>query len=297
MIIFMGSFERKSNSDEMLFQGVLSGLKLVFTTDLWIKETLPEDRNKSYKEWNMKIKDGFELIKNKLYIRCIKEEDIDRIKNSGILYWYGQLPSKNDIIIELFLEKFDDSSEYRDPMDKTLLALRFLKEGYVSIHKIFLISYDNKSAGIDGDYEPLMVADSIYYLTPKDIPNLKDLLNHLMKIDWVKHFSYGIACYRFGKSYDEKLSNKLIDLYIGLEALFCKKDVRNKGEKIGISCSDLLGESDSNKEIIKNTIIEGYRIRNSVVHGNSEDVVKILEICPILEDYLRKSLILLIPKM
>jgi hypothetical protein len=41
---------------------------------------------------------------------------------------------------------------------------------------------------------------------------------------------------------------------------------------------------------IKDNLIQGYRLRNQIVHGDIVDIDGVWDIYPIIEDYLRKSL-------
>jgi hypothetical protein len=277
-----------------LIIGVLSGLKLEPNTNMKDKGLSPDQVREYYLDQQRQIEEGFELIPKKLFLRHAREEDIEQIRHSLIHDLYGRLPNLKDVILKLYYPEGEYLLDYRLPIDRTLLALQLMKEGYVSINKIVFMSHDSTSAGFDGDYDHLMGPPSMYILTPDDVPKLKDLLGKLMSLDWDQNISYSIAASRFTKSYDEKPSDKLIDLYIALEALFCKKENFRKGGIIGDSCSRLIGNSDDEREEIREVLVEGYQLRNNIVHGDLEDVYRVLELSPKIEEYLRRSLLLYI---
>jgi hypothetical protein len=161
-----------------------------------------------------------------------------------------------------------------------------------------MISHDNKSSALEGTVDPLFGSGPAYFLKPNDIKGLKTILDSLNKIDFNENTSYQIACDRLGRSYSNKYSwDQIIDLCIAFEALCCKGETiyGNKGEIIGLACSMLLGETNSERDEIFGNLKSAYKLRNKVVHGSLPDFVEMMRIEPLLTNYLRKSLLKLMP--
>jgi hypothetical protein len=88
---------------------------------------------------------------------------------------------------------------------------------------------------------------------------------------------------------------------IAFEALFLKgeKGGLSSGIVIAVACSSLLGRDEAERENIKNTLAEAYKIRNYIVHGSGykrivQDGRSHFDILPDLvstvEDHLRESI-------
>lgn len=74
------------------------------------------------------------------------------------------------------------------------------------------------------------------------------------------------------------------------------KDGLGMGQTIGIGCSMLLGKDNREREEIVQTIQESFRLRNDVMHGREFKYERFhFEKAKALEDYLRRSLVKLIP--
>lgn len=288
----MENVEKNNPLYESTVYAVVKGLQL--TIKLATKKMSYEELKMYTNTQREKNKAGFELISNKLFLRYVTADDIDKIKNSLVSNFYGKLPQQHEVILEFLHKEGDAPYFFTFPIEMALLALRLYKEDYVAIPKIAFIDIQNTGGGVEGDYDRLVQFHPDYFLTPDDFNPLKEIFNKLMKWDWKKSPNYELAYTRFGKSYDEKPVDKIIDLYIGLESLFCTKDDREKGKVIGNSCSKLIGGSESDKAEIRENLIQGYRLRNEIVHGGISETTAVYEIHPFIEGYLRASLYQLI---
>lgn len=77
-----------------------------------------------------------------------------------------------------------------------------------------------------------------------------------------------LAINRFGSSYDrESPHDKIIDCFIGLEALLIEDD-RELGYKLSLRTANLLGLNEDDRQKIFSEIKAGYNLRSKIVHGN-----------------------------
>jgi len=304
----MGTFQKKKNTDRAIVQGIISGL--IILKDTFLYPQLPPKTphlsvNEIFNEitrQDAEIRKGYEIIPDRLFIRYASEEDIKRIKNTPLAHMIGRTPTVDrEALIELYADEEFNIAKRPNIIDKTLLALRLLKEEPIFIHKYWMVSYDNKSTAMEGDMDPLFGSGPAYFLKPADIEELRRILGSLNNVDFDKNTSYQIACDRFGRSYSNIFSwDQIIDLCIAFEALYSKGETisGSKGEIIGLACSMLLGETNLERAEISNNLRVAYKIRNKVVHGSTprvSDFEQMIRLGPILSNYLRKSLLKLIP--
>jgi hypothetical protein len=109
-----------------------------------------------------------------------------------------------------------------------------------------------------------------------------------------------LAVSRFASSYDrESPHDKIIDCFIGLEALLIKDD-RELGYKLRLRTANLLGLNRDDRQKIFSEIRVGYDLRSKIVHGNDPgksvslstrpQSVSIHEFAEELERYLARAL-------
>jgi len=182
------------------------------------------------------------------------------------------------------------------------LALRLLKDGYVSGSFIYYISLSSKSQLTSWSKEEgprLNYFGLNYTLNFDDIPTLKNLVRKLQGTDFSKHKRLYLACKRFQRAYEEEdPEDQIIDLMIAFEALFVRKDIKGAWpkQKIASACSNLLGKNEKEKEEIKNILSEAYSIRNHIVHGakyqktTPTDINYLPKLISKVENYLRESI-------
>jgi hypothetical protein len=78
-----------------------------------------------------------------------------------------------------------------------------------------------------------------------------------------------VAFQRLRMFSDGAWPEQVIDAMIGLEALYCEKSDRDKGRLIAERAAKLIGSPDETT-FIEDFLVEAYRLRNAIVHG--EDV-------------------------
>lgn len=99
----------------------------------------------------------------------------------------------------------------------------------------------------------------------------------------------------FSRMYESKpYADVLVDCMISFEALVFKgeKEEREKQTPLALAISMLIGKNSKEREKIKTTIKEAYKIRNDVVHGKHpcKSELEIATLCWETEDYLRRSI-------
>lgn len=136
-----------------------------------------------------------------------------------------------------------------------------------------------------------------YTLFPDDKIILAKILNDIKDIDFNKEIPFRIACDRFSSYYHDKSpEDKLLDLCIGFEALFCKGERYSPmGQVIGLACSMLLGEDNQQRKNISDVLENSFCLRNKIVHGRDYNQIEISENLPVLENYMRKAILRLNP--
>jgi len=105
-----------------------------------------------------------------------------------------------------------------------------------------------------------------------------------------------LAVSRFGSSYDrESPHDKIIDCFIGLEALLIEDD-RELGYKLRLRTANLLGQNKDDRQKIFSDIKVGYDLRSRIVHGKGvsfstpSQTISIDQFAEDLERYLARAL-------
>jgi len=187
-------------------------------------------------------------------------------------------------------------SEY-DLIEKGLLAFRLLKPGQIHLIAIITIPPNPLSMTSMKHTSQIMRPTGKYDLIMNDVNKLKNIIQQLNQLDLNKYPSIRIACDRFNRSYADKYSeDKLIDLCIGFEALYCKGEKFSPmGSTIGLACSMLLGVDDKHRHEIYYVLEKCFSLRNDIVHGKTYDNALAADLAPSLEKLLRMSILRLIP--
>jgi hypothetical protein len=247
---------------------------------------------------------GLDLIQSKLQLRNANQAVLDWISQFRATFIMSS-PDRTFALLETKIASRDAFME-EEPnlLEKTLLAFRLFKEGGIFLNEIFTIG-----PGIDSEikhlkhFEPLPNGTTHYELKFEEIEQLTEILRKVQLIDFKHNHSIRIACDRFNKSYLNKYpEDKLIDLCIAFEVLFLLGEKQHSdlgmGQIIGLACSMLIGENKTERTTIFKLIEKGFGLRNKVVHGvhlNTNQISQINKIIPNLEEYLRRSILRLIP--
>lgn len=275
------SNDNRIKKEGELCLGVLSGI-------YW--ETSPDLKEK--------LEDGFELIPEKLRLRIFTEKDRERFTSISP-HWElnAELGQVNITVLELedtsteeiFGKKFN-------PFAIAVLAFRLLNAGRIFIDRVVAIEH-GVIRRITYPSKPDLLPQ--YEFGLDDIENYKAILKKVKTVDFDKNPSFRIACTRFGRSYLDRFDeDKLVDLCIAFEALFLKGEYKKSdsgmGQVIGLACSMLLGNTNNERDVIKESIERAFSRRNDIVHGKDFNSNRIYNIIPDFEDYLRKSILHLI---
>ena len=288
----MSSENDEKKSEKRISQGILLGINLTSQPPMGVVVSR-EDQLAKLEE----LENGIELIPNELRLRFVKKEDLERIISNKLMMKIYK-PEFGRALIEWEHDDPEAINETFNPITKTLLALRLLKSNPVFLSFFYNFSKDSKSIENASFYETLPKHRLLppYSFNIYDKKALKDILDKLLSMDFKENTSIRIACDRFSKSYhDINPEDKLIDLMISFEALFIRSRKGNKGHRIGKKCSELIKIDKAEQKTIYCQLKESYSIRNDVLHGSPFNRADIFQRLPYLEDYLRRSILRLIP--
>ena len=283
---------------------------LLFRFQLMVKPMMESplsnrEREAYFRKKQEEINQGLELIPKQLRIRKVTDNDVEKFK-SRLIYsrWsQDQIPRIGDFLIEW---EYSDLSAFNDnfnPIFKTLLALRLLKPNPIYLNNIY--SFIRDSNLID-TWKLLPRIPEIgiplikYTLWAEDKETLTNIIEKINATDFTDDLSTRIVCERFGRFYHDIFAeDKLIDLCIGFEALFLKGEYKQSdigmGQVIGLACSMLLGKDQNERDKILKNIKTAFSRRNDIVHGRTTKLEVILDLLPDIENYLRRSILRLIP--
>ena len=269
-------------------------------------EMSPDEVKNWFEERRKEITEGIELLEG-LKLRTISEEDLEDFRTNPFLKAEGIRFSSRMFVLEkcIALKTSDHRFQVDELMKDTVLALRLLRNGYVTGNWIFYISItDKRLLGGWSNYgtRKLNLIALDYALNFDEVPVLREILGKIRNIDIANQKSLRLACERFQRVYEEEeYDDKLIDLMIAFEALFLKgKKAKSRspaGETIAIACAYLLGKNNEERENIKDFLTKAYSIRNDIVHGsdyknpivNGEEY-EMLDFVSEIEELLRRSI-------
>ena len=249
----------------------------------------PQDR--------MRLENKFELIPGELGIKYLNVDDKKYYENQIFL---NEKLQHERLVIEWKHDELEDISDINNPLFKTFIALRLLKEGPVFIKYLYTINEDKALLVKHSNFivpNAYMDYHQIYDYKLKEEENqsfkqIFKLLNKEKKLD--DNIDLGLD--RFQSTYFPKPARDvLLDIMIAFEALFLTGyRGSNKGQTLAIACSKLLGKTRSERKAIKETLSKFYKIRNYIVHGSSYNGDEIEENFYTLRNYLRRSIIILL---
>ena len=255
-----------------------------------------------FKEREKKLVNGIELIDG-IIIRRISKEDVKLLQPRQYFTPYFKL-SPGMFILEKKIST-NDKFKTSKKMFEIILALRLLREGYVSGSGVIYFietkkgNYrDSSSAFSESPRKWEQIRNS--YLNFEDFSPLIELIHRIEQAKIYERKHVHLAVKRFNRSYERPdIDDKLIDLMIAFEILFLKgENVRAPtGVVIGVGCSMLLGKNNKEREEINRVLVKAYSIRNKIVHGGSykqsiqmDKEYSIYEFVNKVEHYLRESI-------
>lgn len=239
------------------------------------------------------IQKGVELVPNELVFRVLTEEDKKKLYD---------FPSKkravNYAVLEMKNVTFELIDDRFNPIRTALLSFRLLKPGKIFLECIYGIPNDSKEA--DFRYIEAPVPDIIpefWDFRSENKNELVEILHSLLNVDFTKELWFRIACDRFERSYHNyHYEDSILDHCIAFEALYLKgQRASDKGLSIGLGCSMLLGQNNKERRRIYGDIKRVFKIRNDIVHGKPQKTERLDRLLPKLENYLRRSILRLIP--
>lgn len=249
------------------------------------------------------IKHGFELVPDQLQLRLLTEKEKELISSFTKDFERPHLLPERCTTLELKPITLDlvIGGEKWDSIHKALLAFRLLKAGGIYLDSVYIPFTTPEMGMVTIRTLPVPpITNHEYVFNPYEVENIIEILQRLLNIDNKKNSSIRVSCDRFDRSYhDIYPEDKLIDLCIAFEALFLRGEYKQSelgmGQVIGLACSMLLGKNNLEREDVSEVIEAGFNLRNRIVHGRDYDSNRISEIVPNLEDYLRQSILRLIP--
>ena len=266
-------------------------------------ELTQEEKMSLFLEREKEMVVGIDLYDG-LKIRRISKEDLEDL-NSSFLSTpsHIKLPSVKFVLEKSITVKGEYDFQLDQIMRIAVLALRLLKDGYVSGNLVFQILVSEKrqleSSSWEEEGQRPEYFGFNYALNFDEIPALKNLLEKLQGIDFNKRKDLHLACKRFQRAYEEaNFEDQLVDHMIAFEALFLKGEKAKSptGEIIAVACSILLGKNEEEREETRQFLTEAYSIRNQIVHGSEyrkarvDKEYEMSEFVSKIEDYLRESI-------
>lgn len=246
-----------------------------------------------------KILRGYDLIPKKMRLRMLTEEEKQRISTEFSSVAKPIEFQKNGVtVLELKDTSYSNLIEpYYNLFNKALLSFRLYKPGNVFIDGLYPTQHIQNIRKSDVlSTRPLPQVTPCYNLSSEDIDGILKILKKIESFDFENKHPFRIACKRFENSYfSYSIEDTLIDLMIGFEALFIHGRKQNKGHLIGKRCSEKIKKDKAEQIVIYKQLKESYGIRNDILHGSPFNISEILQRLPALEDYLRRSILHLIP--
>ncbi len=122
--------------------------------------------------------------------------------------------------------------------------------------------------GIQYNTVQIMYSSEPYELLEEDILKLKEVFKAVKECEGVVR----IALNRFDSQYEDRSeSDKLLDVLIGLEALY-SGEPQDLTYRLAMRCAKHLGKSSDDREKIYNCLKDAYNIRSDIVHGRKDTV-------------------------
>jgi len=169
----------------------------------------------------------------------------------------------------------------REKLKQALFVLRLLKRGKVQLKDVSV-----RHLTWAPIYEPrqrltrAFVLPRQYRLSQVEADSLAEHWRKYAALFDSQEQRERLAVSRFGSSYDRESSHdKIIDCFIGLEALLIEDD-RELGYKLRLRTANLLGMNKDDRQKIFSEVKVGYDTRSKIVHGNDPGKSVSLPTCP-----------------
>ena len=199
---------------------------------LYSKGELSQEEIKSILiERNTQIINGIELYKD-IKIRQFTKDDIKNFRAYPFMSFHSldKHISTRTFMLEKTIESDEnEKSKTAKLMRNIVLALRLLKEGHIYGDDVFNFDAE-KGTFSSWSREGLPPISEImgmgYGLNFEDIPQLKEMINKIQKIDIDNRKSLDLACKRFQRAYQEyEFDDKLIDYMIIFPKIQFRKSI------------------------------------------------------------------------
>lgn len=247
-------------------------------------------------------KDLIELDSSHFIKKYTQAECKEVYRHPSINIYDHTLPIPGDFKIEVLTSKDkanwgETGVEGTNEVKQVLTALRLLKDSVVSIatlesgEPITWFPFTGKACQL---LPPHPVGD-LCLIKDHEAPELISLWETIKSINYQNIPSLEIAIKRFNYTHEHKeREDALIDIMIGLEALYMKKDERDELRfKLALRVATFLEASEpilkGKKKVIFDAVYEAYKLRSNVVHGLKVPDAKIWE-CRIVKTYLSDSI-------
>jgi hypothetical protein len=197
------------------------------------------------------------------------------------------------------IEIFEKKGKIVSFIENVETALRLFKEGDVFCKFLFSEKSSEKHFSLlDQTYElPNTLHSKTYELKREEIKQINVIFVKLQNVDIIKEKTLKVAIERFNRSYGKSMPDeKIVDFFIGFEALLVKEDTVNQKPIIATGASMLLGKNQTERQTIYDFFIYAYKIRNKIVHGETGLYTGSVlgETAEKLKQYLREAIIRLL---
>ena len=234
------------------------------------------------------------LIPGKLSLKKIAS----KIINDDLSYMTNKITETECIVLDLNEIYGKDIDSEVNLLYLVLFSLRILKTGFFSFGPIITYGQDKNSYSYT-NHNSRPSFRNTKKLDKKDKLELITIINGVHNLEPENTSFLRISFTRFSRYFSNRhREDKLIDLCIAFESLFIKGEEKKSrlpmGEYIGELCSNLLEETEDEKEIAVDQIRTCFRMRNIIVHGGEVKEYDLMEILPRFENYYRQSIMKLI---
>jgi hypothetical protein len=234
------------------------------------------------------------ILDKNLRLRRIEEDELENLLNrlSREIKPYILL-----LEAKYALEDTMGSPDSMRLMNDAILALRLFKAGDVKVLvRFYLHERDRVHMGIYGDLHRMSFSSSNYFLKKQETGVFVELWKKMNDAASKPYLEFPLV--KFTEAYDSLgFDEKIVDYMTALESFVfyeADKSIEPAGEVMGIAIGMLLGNSQSERKEIKETLIKAYKVRNAKVHGNIKKLKTIHQnvgqLCIKVEDYLRSAL-------
>jgi hypothetical protein len=183
-----------------------------------------------------------------------------------------------------------------------ILTLRLLKAGDVKVTNAFVLRKNRVSRSLGSAFKsPFPRRD--YFLRKEEVEPLKELSKGLETLASKPQLRFPLK--KFTESYGKTTTeDKIVECIIAFESIVflgVNNVFSHTGTIVGMSVGMLLGESQAERDKIRETMEQMYVLRNCIVHGNAEKLAKHTQkekekLAGDAEEYLRQTLRSLIEK-